>query len=66
MYIFVAHSLFHSQMMVYVVEQLVEEFETDATKPDSIDMIANKVDLIQHDSRSIQHFDQLYMYVERW
>ena len=31
-------------MMVYVVEQLVEEFETDATKPDSIDMIANKVD----------------------
>ena len=44
MYIFVAHSLSHSQMMVYVVEQLVEEFETDATKPDSIDMIANKVD----------------------
>ena len=43
-YLLLTHSLTHSQMMVYVVEQLVEEFETDATKPDSIDMIANKVD----------------------
>ena len=32
-------------MMVYVVVQLVEEFETDATKPDSLDIITNKVQL---------------------
>ena len=31
-------------MMVYVV-QLVEEFETDATKPDSLDIVTNKVQL---------------------
>ena len=31
------------QMMVYVVVQLVEEFETDATKPDSLDIATNKV-----------------------
>ena len=32
-------------MMVYVVVQLVEEFETDATKPDSLDIVTNKVQL---------------------
>ena len=31
------------QMMVYVVVQMVEEFETDATKPDSLDIVTNKV-----------------------
>ena len=38
------HYLSHSpQMMVYLVVQLVEEFETDATKPDSLDIASNKV-----------------------
>ena len=32
-------------MMVYVVVQLVEEFETDATKPDSLEIVTNKVQL---------------------
>ena len=32
-------------MMVYVVVQLVEEFETDVTKPDSLDIVTNKVQL---------------------
>ena len=32
-------------MMVYVVVQSVEEFETDATKPDSLDIVTNKVQL---------------------
>ena len=32
-------------MMVYLVVQLVEEFETDATKPDSLDIVTNKVQL---------------------
>ena len=32
------------QMMVYVVVQLVEEFETHATKPDSLDIATNKVE----------------------
>ena len=31
------------QMMVYVVVQLVEEFETDTTKPDSLDIATSKV-----------------------
>ena len=31
------------QMMVYVVVQLVEEFETDATKPGSLDIATTKV-----------------------
>ena len=31
--------------MVYVVVQLVEEFETDATKPDSLEIVTNKVQL---------------------
>ena len=31
------------QMMVYLVVQLVEEFETDATKPDSLDIATTKV-----------------------
>ncbi|CAI8031317.1 Condensin complex subunit 1 [Geodia barretti] len=30
------------KMMVYVVVQMVEEFETDATKPDSLDIVTNK------------------------
>ena len=30
-------------MMVYVVVQLVEEFETDATKLDSLDIATNNV-----------------------
>ncbi|CAI8047499.1 Condensin complex subunit 1 [Geodia barretti] len=33
------------KMMVYVVVQLVEEFETDATKPDSLEIVTNKVQL---------------------
>ena len=32
----------HYWMMVYVVVQLVEEFETDATKPDSLDIATNR------------------------
>ena len=32
----------HYWMMVYVVVQLVEEFETDATKPDSLAIATNR------------------------
>ncbi|CAI8049662.1 hypothetical protein GBAR_LOCUS27342 [Geodia barretti] len=38
------------KMMVYVVVQLVEEFETDATKPDSLDIVTNKVQNLLHSS----------------
>ena len=55
----------HSQMVSYIVIQLVEEFETDATKPDSVDVISRKVIRMSTYDQRISAFLVLWRWISQ-